>query len=211
MENSDEQKKAPFSPIRFDDGTEYTAQEVAWVVEDYLATAERSVSKRRNAARYQMALRGTADSSEPLPVAISERQQFIRKVRAANEYNWIVAVAMVRNELDPMHSLRVKVFKKDRVGGSTMDIMVQHIDDVLRDTNSTYQDRARAQYYMKFIGDLAKKGKPDGISFDFTLSEATKTLPSTKPKRINGPDDEEEEQKVTIRQIRANASTKGKM
>lgn len=203
-------EKLPVSPIKFDDGTEYTAQEVAWVIEDYLAAAERSVAKRRNAARYQMELRGTAESTEQLPAQITEKQHFIRKVRASNDYNWIVAVALVRNELDPMHSLRVKMFKSDRVGGSTMDIMVRHIDEVLRDTNSTYQDRARAQYYMKVINDLSKKGSPSGISFDVNIAEVTKKVENpNKPKRINSTGEDGEE-RVTIRQIRANATTKGK-
>lgn len=204
--------KPPFMPIKFSDGTEYSAQEVAWVVEDYLAAAERSISKRRNAARYQMELRGTAKSTEMLPAAVSEKQKFITQVRAANDYNWIVAVAMSRNELDPMHALRVKVLKTDRVGGSTMDIMVKHIDEVMRNINSTYQDRARAMSYMKFISDLSKKGSPAGISFDFSITEATRTsaVANAGPKRVNSDENEKPEEKVNIRHIRAAATAKRK-
>lgn len=195
-------------PIKFNDGTEYSSQEVAWVVEDYLAAAERSISKRRNAARYQMVLRGTAESTEQLPAEISQKQEFIRKVRAANDYNWIVAVAISRNELDPMHALRVKVLKTDRPGGSTLDIMVKHIDDVMRDTNSTYCDRARAKDYMKFISELTKTGTSGGVSFNFDITEATRTVKQPGPKRINSEEDKPEE--INIRQIRAHALAKRK-
>lgn len=212
MEDFNDQNKLPrFQPIVFADGTQYTSQEVEWVVNDYLAAAERSVGKRRNAARYQMKLRGTAESTDQLPVEITEREQFIAKVKAANEYKWIVAVAQVRNELDPMHALRVKIYSADRVGGSTMEIMVKHIDDVLRNTKSDYGDRARAKDYIKIINDLGKKWNPSlGVPvFDFSITEATKTTKgiTDTPKRVNGPDDEPVE-KTTIKTIRATAATK---
>lgn len=154
-----------YSAILFDDGTSYTSEEVQWVIEDYYGRAERSVVQRRNYSKYAQKMRGTltTDSGQIVPIEDTPKDIFLRKVKACNDYNWIIAVALVRNELDPMHSLRVKVMSSNRIGGSTLDIMTKHIDEVLRDTDSSYSDRARAKDYIKFIEDMGKKWKPDQI------------------------------------------------
>lgn len=154
-----------YSAILFDDGTSYSSEEVQWVVEDYYSRAERSVVQRRNYSKYAQKMRGTliTDEGAIVPIEDTPKDQFLRKVKACNDYNWIIAVALVRNELDPMHSLRVKVMSSNRIGGSTLDIMTKHIDEVLRDTESTYSDRARVKDYIKFIEDMGKKWKPDQI------------------------------------------------
>lgn len=160
-QDKESQLEPRFTPILFDDGTQYTSEEVEWVVNDYLNRAERSIVGRRAAAKYQMKLRGTAsDDDKSLPVQQTERDKFLAKVKAANDYDWIIAVVMVRKELDPMHSLRVKIFDRKPVGGSTFDIMLNHINEVLRDTKSTYADRARAEYYRKFINEIYKDWTP---------------------------------------------------
>lgn len=150
-----------FSAIQFADGTEYTAQEVSWVVEDFQAAAERAVCQRRNSARYQMELRGTLKNDKTTAVVEqTDKDKFLAKVKACNDYNWILQVVQTRNEFDPMYVLRVQMLKSNRSGGSTMDIMIKHIDDVMRDTKSTYADRARIKDYMKFIEDMGKKWDP---------------------------------------------------
>lgn len=157
---NDEQPQSRFTAILFPDGTQYTSEEVEWVVNDYLSRAERSIVSRRSAAKYQMKLRGTASDDPSMPVAQTARDKFLAKVQACNDYDWIVAVVMVRKELDPMHALRVKIFDRRPVGGSTFDIMLKHINEVLRDTKSSYADRARAEYYRKFINEIYKDWTP---------------------------------------------------
>lgn len=179
----------PYSAINFPDGTSYTSQEVTWVLEDYQNKCERAIVKRRKSARYQMALYGTIDPDETKNeiVELTDKEKFLRKVKACNDYNWIVAVAIVRNEFDPMHSLRVRVMTSDRVGGSTLDIMTKHIDDVLRNTQSTYADRARAKDYIKFIEDMGKKwsaNTPTPQIPNINLGVAVKTGGKDEPPQV---------------------------
>lgn len=149
-----------YSQIILDEIT-YTPEQVGWVIEDYTNTAERSILQRRQYARAASDYKAGAIKIKPdVPDVISPKDQFIREVKARNDYNWIVAIVMVRNEFDPMHSLRVQMMKTTRTGGSTFDIMRKHIDDVLRDTKSTYADRARAKDYIKIIEDMGKKWNP---------------------------------------------------
>lgn len=183
-----------YTPIMFDDGTSYTSEEIGWVVNDYLNRAERSIVSRRAAAKYQMKLRGTATDSENLPEPKTERDEFLAKVRACNDYDWIIAVVMCRKQLDPMHALRVKIFDRKQVGGSTFDIMLKHINDVLRDTGSTYADRARAEYYRKFINEIYKEWTPASPRF----------VPVINTNIINhySPEKEEPVKVVNIKDIR---------
>ena len=93
-----------------------------------------------------------------------------------------------------MHALRVKIFDRKQVGGSTFDIMLKHINDVLRDTSSTYADRARAEYYRKFINEIYKEWTPASPRF----------VPVINTNIINhySPEKEEPVKVVNIKDIR---------
>lgn len=198
LENMDDkqQLRPRFTPILFDDGTKYTSEEVEWVVNDYLNQAERSIVGRRAAAKYQMKLRGTWDDKS-LPVERTERDKFLANVKAANDYDWIIAVVMVRKELDPMHSLRVKIFDRKQVGGSTFDIMLNHINDVLRNTKSTYADRARAEYYRKFINEIYKDWTPASPKYIPTSVNIQNNYNSGAPQK-----EEPKSEPINIKDIR---------
>lgn len=184
-----------YSPIQFSDGTEYTAREVAWVVEDFQSAAERAVCQRRNSARYQMELRGTLKNGQSNAVVEqTEKDIFLTKVKACNDYNWILQVVQSRNEFDPMYVLRVQMLKSNRGGGSTLDIMIRHIDDVMRNTESTYGDRARAKDYIKFIEDMGKKWNP---------KDELPPVPNVNVAVINSPTHAEPEKPiVSIKELR---------
>lgn len=183
-----------YSQIILDDIT-YTPEQVGWIMEDYAYTAERSILQRRQYAKASSDYNaGVIRPKSEVPVVMSEKEKFIRQVKARNDYNWIVAIVMVRNEFDPMHSLRVQMMKTTRTGGSTMDIMRKHIDDVLRDTNSTYADRARIKDYMKILEDMGKKWNP---------KDEQPPVPNVNVAVINSPTHAEPEKPiVSIKELR---------
>lgn len=190
-----EQQQMHYTPILFPDGVQYTSEEVGWVVNDYLARAEQSIMVRRNSARYHTKLRAgfnIDNVEEKVQVERTEKEKFLTKVRSCNDYNWIIAVVMVRKEIDLMHSLRIKIFDTRPKGGSTFDIMINHINEVLRNTKSTYADRARAEYYRKVINEISKdwtpgtaKYIPTSVNIQNNYNSGAPQKEEPKPEPIN--------------------------
>lgn len=162
---------ANFSPINFPDGSSYTAEEVEWICNDYMSMAERSIDKKRRRSRYQHEWDKHRDaekmnedvryeSAEITP--FDERTAFIKKVKDAKDYEWIVAVACARNEIDPMHSLRIRAYTKDTVTGKSMvDRMMDRYIDICTNDVLTYENMARAKFLRSEIELLSKKGMPE--------------------------------------------------
>lgn len=149
-----------FHAIQFADGPSYTPEDVALVCNDYLNKAEQSVQKRRiNSKRTANYHKHGKDLDLP-PTELTPAQVRLQEIIDAGDYDWIVGVALARNEIDPMHSLRVKMHTRTRVGGSTVEIMTEQIDKVCRDVNSTYDDRARMRDNVKMLELLGKKYTP---------------------------------------------------
>ena len=149
-----------FHAIQFADGPSYTPEDVALVCNDYLNKAEQSVQKRRiNSKRTANYHKHGKDLDLP-PAELTPAQIRLQEIIDAGDYDWIVGVALARNEIDPMHSLRVKMHTRTRLGGSTIEIMTEQIDRVCRDVNSTYDDRARMRDNVKMLELLGKKYTP---------------------------------------------------
>lgn len=159
-----------FSPINFPDGSSYTAQEVEWVCTDYLMRAEHSIAKRRKRSRYSQEWVAAGKDVEKMDKdirfgteisPIDERSLFIQEVKKNKDYEWIVAVALARNEIDSMHSLRIRAYSKDPVTGKSMvDRMMDRYIDICTDGELTYQEMAKAKFLRTEIELLSKKGAP---------------------------------------------------
>lgn len=158
-----------FSPINFPDGSSYTAKEVEWVCTDYLMRAEHSIAKRRRRSRYtkELSIAGTADKmNQDIRLGkditlTDERSLFIQEVKKNRDYEWIVAVALARNEIDSMHSLRIRAYSKDPITGKSMvDRMTDRYIDICTNGELTYQEMAKAKFLRTEIELLSKKGAP---------------------------------------------------
>lgn len=182
-----------YHSIQFADGPSYSEEDVALVCNDYLNRAEQSVQQRRKKAKlsanyYKTGKYGLDTDIIPLTPA----QQRLKEIEEAGDYDWIVAVALARNEIDPMHSLRVKMHTRTRLGGSTIEIMTEQIDKVCRDVNSTYDDRARMRDNVKMLELLGKKYTPPvvGPAANLNVAVAVQTggdKPEAKAKVIDVP------------------------
>lgn len=181
-----------FHAIQFADGPSYTPEDVALVCNDYLNKAEQSVQKRRiNSKRTANYHKHGKDLDLP-PTELTPSQVRLQEIIDAGDYDWIVGVALARNEIDPMHSLRVKMHTRTRVGGSTVEIMTEQIDKVCRDVNSTYDDRARMRDNVKMLELLGKKYTPPvvGPAANLNVAVAVQTggeKPEAKAKVIDVP------------------------
>lgn len=163
-----------FSPINFPDGSSYTAKEVEWVCTDYLMRAEHSIAKRRRRSRYtkELSIAGTADKmNQDIRlgkdiILTDERSLFIQEVKKNRDYEWIVAVALARNEIDSMHSLRIRAYSKDPITGKSMvDRMTDRYIDICTNGELTYQEMAKAKFLRTEIELLSKKGAPQVGTF----------------------------------------------
>lgn len=181
-----------FHAIQFADGPSYTPEDVALVCNDYLNKAEQSVQKRRiNSKRTANYHKHGKDLDLP-PTELTPAQVRLQEIIDAGDYDWIVGVALARNEIDPMHSLRVKMHTRTRLGGSTIEIMTEQIDKVCRDVNSTYDDRARMRDNVKMLELLGKKYTPPvvGPAANLNVAVAVQTggeKPEAKAKVIDVP------------------------
>lgn len=181
-----------FHAIQFADGPSYTPEDVALVCNDYLNKAEQSVQKRRiNSKRTANYHKHGKDLDLP-PTELTAAQVRLQEIIDAGDYDWIVGVALARNEIDPMHSLRVKMHTRTRLGGSTIEIMTEQIDKVCRDVNSTYDDRARMRDNVKMLELLGKKYTPPvvGPAANLNVAVAVQTggeKPEAKAKVIDVP------------------------
>lgn len=181
-----------FHAIQFADGPSYTPEDVALVCNDYLNKAEQSVQKRRiNSKRTANYHKHGKDLDLP-PTELTPAQLRLQEIIDAGDYDWIVGVALARNEIDPMHSLRVKMHTRTRLGGSTIEIMTEQIDKVCRDVNSTYDDRARMRDNVKMLELLGKKYTPPvvGPAANLNVAVAVQTggeKPEAKAQVIDVP------------------------
>ena len=164
--------ESKFSPMTFRDGnvvTTYTALEVEAVCIDYLTKAEQSVEQRRQNSKATQRFKKGVDQKDGDVIELDAMQRIVAQVNENGDYNWIVAKALVRGEIDPLHSLRVKMYTRTREGGSTVDIMTAHIDDVFRKIDSSYVERARAKDMLSMLEILNKKYSPPIPSPTFAL------------------------------------------
>jgi hypothetical protein len=181
-----------FHAIQFADGPSYSSEDVALVCNDYLNKAEQSVQKRRIISKRTANYHKHGKDLELPPTELTPAQIRIQEIIDAGDYDWIVGVALARNEIDPMHSLRVKMHTRTRVGGSTVEIMTEQIDKVCRDVNSTYDDRARMRDNVKMLELLGKKYTPPvvGPAANLNVAVAVQTggeKPEAKAKVIDVP------------------------
>lgn len=155
-----------FTPILFEDGSSYTAEEVEWVCLDYLAAAERTIDRKRHRARYQRDLqRGllqtTPGNTKKVGTQIvldDDRSKFIREVKNNGDYMWIVSVALSRNQIDPMHATRIKMYSKDyKTGKSLVDNMMEEYVAILSNPDRNYQDMAKAKFIRGELEVLSKR------------------------------------------------------
>lgn len=154
-----EKKELIYTPIYYDNGKiAYTPEQIKLVVDDYLRKAEKSIDRARSRSKYAPGVK--RPMIQPTP-----EEEFVMEVQEKGDYNWIVSVVLSRNQLDPIRALRTQMYTIVP-GGSTIDIMIKHINDVFRDTNSSYIDRARAKDYLKFIDDLSKKFNAANLAQD---------------------------------------------
>lgn len=154
MDNQEKNNNTPkYSPIYYDNGEiAYSSDVIELVINDSMQKAERSLEKSRSTSRY-------VPGQKKEVVVLSEQEKIVQEIKDRGDYNWIISVVLSRNELDPMRVLRTQMFTKVP-GGSTIDIMMRHINDVFRNTSSNYVDRARAKDYIKLLEDLGKKYVP---------------------------------------------------
>lgn len=154
MDNQEKNNSTPkYSPIYYDNGEiAYSSDVIELVINDSMQKAERSLEKSRSTSRY-------VPGQKKEVVVLSEQEKIVQEIKDRGDYNWIISVVLSRNELDPMRVLRTQMFTKVP-GGSTIDIMMKHINDVFRNTSSNYVDRARAKDYIKLLEDLGKKYVP---------------------------------------------------
>lgn len=181
-----------FHAIQFADGPSYTPEDVALVCNDYLNKAEQSVQQRRINSKRTISYHKHGKDLDIPPAELTPAQVRLQEIIDAGDYDWIVGVALARNEIDPMHSLRVKMHTRTRVGGSTVEIMTEQIDKVCRDVNSTYDDRARMRDNVKMLELLGKKYTPPvvGPAANLNVAVAVQTggdKPEAKAKVIDVP------------------------
>lgn len=131
--------------------------------------AEQSIAKRRRRSRYtkEWSIVRSADKMNPEIregkeiIPTDEKSLFIQEVKKNNDYEWIVAVALARNEIDSMHSLRIRAYSKDPVTGKSMvDRMMDRYIDICTVGELTYQEMAKAKFLRTEIELLSKKGAP---------------------------------------------------
>lgn len=155
-----------FTPILFEDGSSYTAEEVEWVCLDYLAAAERTIDRKRHRARYQRdlqkgLLQTTPGNTKKVGTQIvldDDRSKFIREVKNNGDYMWIVSVALSRNQIDPMHATRIKMYSMDyKTGKSLVDKMMEEYVNILSDPDRSYQDMAKAKFIRGELELLSKR------------------------------------------------------
>lgn len=155
-----------FTPILFEDGSSYTAEEVEWVCLDYLAAAERTIDRKRHRARYQRdlqkgLLQTTPGNTKKVGTQIvldDDRSKFIREVKNNGDYMWIVSVALSRNQIDPMHATRIKMYSMDyKTGKSLVDNMMEEYVNILSDPDRSYQDMAKAKFIRGELELLSKR------------------------------------------------------
>lgn len=155
-----------FTPILFEDGSSYTAEEVEWVCLDYLAAAERTIDRKRHRARWQKEykagrLETTPGNTKKVGTQIvldDDRSKFIREVKNNGDYMWIVSVALSRNQIDPMHATRIKMYSMDyKTGKSLVDNMMEEYVNILSDPDRSYQDMAKAKFIRGELEVLSKR------------------------------------------------------
>ena len=155
-----------FTPILFEDGSSYTAEEVEWVCLDYLAAAERTIDRKRHRARWQKEykagrLETTPGNTKKVGTQIvldDDRSKFIREVKNNGDYMWIVSVALSRNQIDPMHATRIKMYSMDyTTGKSLVDNMMEEYVKILSDPDRSYQDMAKAKFIRGELELLSKR------------------------------------------------------
>lgn len=155
-----------FSPILFENGSSYSAEEVEWVCLDYLAAAERTIDRKRHRARYSRDLRKGLLETTPgnhkkvgtQIVLDDERSKFIREVKENGDYMWIVCVALSRNQIDPMHATRIKMYSIDyNTGKSLVDKMMEEYIEILANKDRSYQDMAKAKFIRGELELLSKR------------------------------------------------------
>lgn len=157
---NNEEKDIKYTPIYYDNGTiAYTPEQINLIVNDYLQKAEQSIEKARNKKMYSP---GNKTDIEQM----SDEKKFVLMVKEKGDYDWVINIVLSRNQLDPLQALRTKIYTIVP-GGATIDIMIKHINDVMRDIHSSYVDRARAKDYIKFIEDISKKHYQDSSSMNF--------------------------------------------
>ena len=155
-----------FTPILFENGSSYTAQEVEWVCLDYLAAADRTIDRKRHRVRYKNdyrkgLLETTPGNRKKVGTEIvldDDKSKFIREVKENGDYMWIVCVALSRNQIDPMHATRIKMYSMDYNTGKTMvDTMMDEYLEILRNKDRSYQDMARAKFIRGELELLSKR------------------------------------------------------
>lgn len=155
-----------FTPILFEDGSSYSAQEVEWVCLDYLAAAERTIDRKRHRARYQRdlqkgLLKTTPGNTKKVGTQIvldDEKSKFIREVKDNGDYMWIICVALSRNQIDPMHATRIKMYSMDyNTGKSLVDKMMDEYLSILANKDRSYQDMAKAKFIRGELELLSKR------------------------------------------------------
>ena len=186
MDNQENKNNTPkYSPIYYDNGEiAYSSDVIELVINDSMQKAERSLEKSRSTNRY-------VPGQKKEMVVLSEQEKIVQEIKDRGDYNWIISVVLSRNELDPMRVLRTQMFTKVP-GGSTIDIMMRHINDVFRNTSSNYVDRARAKDYIKLLEDLGKKYTPPvvGPAANLNVAVAVQTggeKPEAKAQVIDVP------------------------
>lgn len=168
--NKEETPICNFTPINFPDGSSYTAQEVEWVCTDYLMQAEHSIAKKRKRSRYTQEWINSGKDVKKMDQDIrygteitpmDQRSLFIQEVKKNKDYEWIVAVALARNEIDSMHSLRIRAYSKDTITGKSMvDRMMDRYIDICTNGDLSYPEMAKARFLRTEIELLSKKGTP---------------------------------------------------
>lgn len=166
-----------YSPIFFaDNEVQYSSEDVRLVVEDYYRQAEYSIEENRNRVKCQSRYNKTGDGRHMKKS--SDRNARVEEIRKAGDYNWIVSIARSRNEIDPNKDLRVKIFQR-RTGGSTYDLMLNYIDDILRKPDKSYEEMSRANFNLKILKML---GEQPRSSINFTINNTTNNnAPEEKP------------------------------
>lgn len=188
-----------FTPILFENGSSYTAQEVEWVCLDYLAAAERTIDRKRHRVRYMKDLRNGLLETTPgnrkkvgtQVVLDDERSKFIREVKENGDYMWIICVALSRNQIDPMHATRIKMYSMDYNTGKTLvDTMMEEYLSILSNKDRTYQDMAKAKFIRGELEILSKRVIQPGqaqVNVGVVINSPDKKSEPTKIQTIDIP------------------------
>lgn len=188
-----------FTPILFENGSSYTAQEVEWVCLDYLAAAERTIDRKRHRVRYMKDLRNGLLETTPgnrkkvgtQVVLDDERSKFIREVKENGDYMWIICVALSRNQIDPMHATRIKMYSMDYNTGKTLvDTMMEEYLSILANKDRTYQDMAKAKFIRGELEILSKRVIQPGqaqVNVGVVINSPDKKSEPTKIQTIDIP------------------------